>query len=189
MFNETEDSFTCSCMNFIQEGFLCRHIFYVFNIKEIEIIPSKYILRRWRKDIIAPEVLLQKFSNTGEEGKLVKDAFAIFISIVNKLGREENGLKNFISNLEDMHEVLNERGKSKSSCSKESRMASLRGASIPESIEVQNPEGIRNKGTGKRLISNRDKSIAASKKRKRDCTLCHKPYHDARTCHLRNKDK
>ncbi|KAL4573410.1 hypothetical protein LXL04_020215 [Taraxacum kok-saghyz] len=56
VFNETEDSFTCSCMNFIQEGFLCRHIFYVFNIKEIEIIPSKYILRRWRKHIIAPEV-------------------------------------------------------------------------------------------------------------------------------------
>ena len=50
-------------------------------------------------------------------------------------------------------------------------------------------KGIRNKGTRKRLISNRDKSIAASKKRKRDCTLCHKSYHDARTCHLRNKDK
>ncbi|KAL4567701.1 hypothetical protein LXL04_023293 [Taraxacum kok-saghyz] len=176
-------------MNFIHEGFFCRHIFYVFNIKEIDIIPSKYILWRWRKDIIATEALVQKFSNTGEEGKLVKDAFAIFISIVNKLGREKNGLKNFISNLEDMHEVLNERGKSKASYNKESRMASLRGASVPEHIEIQNPEGIRNKGTGKRLISNRDKSIAALKKRKRDCALCHKPYHDARTCHLRNKDK
>nr|KAJ0216158.1 hypothetical protein LSAT_V11C300137710 [Lactuca sativa] len=48
MFNQKEDFITCSCMLYIQQGFICRHIFYVFNIKEIDIIPSNYILRRWR---------------------------------------------------------------------------------------------------------------------------------------------
>ena len=175
-------------MHFIQEGFLCRHIFYVLKIKDIEIIPSKYILRRWRKDIIATKVLRKRFSNIGEESKLVKDAFSLFISIVNKLGHEEDGLKNLVSKLEDFNNVLKDRVPSKQfTCSKESRMASLRGASLPETVEVQNPKEVANKGTGKRLISDRDKAI--KKRRPRECTLCHRPGHDARTCILNEKNQ
>ncbi|KAL4563277.1 hypothetical protein LXL04_027317 [Taraxacum kok-saghyz] len=46
--------------------------------------------------------------------------------------------------------IYNEHGISKSSCSKESFMVPLRGASTTESTEVQNPEGIHNKGIGKK---------------------------------------
>ncbi|XP_052621739.1 protein FAR1-RELATED SEQUENCE 1-like [Lactuca sativa] len=149
MFNQKEDSITCSCMLYIKKGFLCRHIFYVFNIKEIDIIPSKYILKRWWKDIIHLELLRQTFSNYGNESKMIQDAFITFGSIVNKLAKEEDVLSNFLSNLQEYLSEFNKCGSSMSSCSKYTHMTSLRGASVPNTINFKNPEVNTDKGTGK----------------------------------------
>ncbi|KAL6191085.1 hypothetical protein ACLB2K_037477 [Fragaria x ananassa] len=40
----------CSCQMFEFEGVLCRHVLRVFQILEIKEVPSRYILRRWRKN-------------------------------------------------------------------------------------------------------------------------------------------
>ncbi|CAI9261921.1 unnamed protein product [Lactuca saligna] len=149
MFNQKEDSITCSSMFYIQKGFLCRYSFYVYSINEIDIIPSKYILKRWRKDIIPLELLRQTYSNYGKESKMIQDAFITFGSIVNKLAKEEVGLSNFLSNLQEYLSEVNKRGSSMSSCSKYARMTSLRGASVPNTINVKNPEGITNNGREK----------------------------------------
>ncbi|XP_023734293.1 protein FAR1-RELATED SEQUENCE 1-like [Lactuca sativa] len=187
MFTQKKDSITCSCMLYIQQGFLCRHIFYVFNIKEIDITPSKYILRRWRKDIIPPELFRQTFSNSRKGSKMIQYAFVTFGSTVNKLAKKEEVMSNFLSNLQEYLSEVNKCGPSMPLCSKDARIESLHGSSVPKTINVKNPEGITNKGTGIKFIGNKEKSIEVSKKRLRECALCHKLYHDARTYPLRKK--
>ncbi|KAL2894513.1 Protein FAR1-RELATED SEQUENCE 2 [Bienertia sinuspersici] len=49
--NEKGD-FSCSCKLFEFRGILCKHIIRVIEVEDIEFIPEKYILSRWRKDII-----------------------------------------------------------------------------------------------------------------------------------------
>ncbi|PIA25602.1 hypothetical protein AQUCO_11000019v1 [Aquilegia coerulea] len=39
----------CDCQNYEFMGILCRHIFKVFTVRNIMLIPDKYFLRRWTK--------------------------------------------------------------------------------------------------------------------------------------------
>ncbi|PRQ38908.1 putative transcription factor FAR family [Rosa chinensis] len=52
----------CSCQMFEFEGVLCRHVLRVFQILEIKEVPSRYILRRWRKNA---EYGLPPYSESG----------------------------------------------------------------------------------------------------------------------------
>ncbi|KAM0949220.1 putative transcription factor FAR family [Dioscorea sansibarensis] len=40
----------CICSSFQYKGILCRHALSVYNHQDVDDIPSKYILERWRKD-------------------------------------------------------------------------------------------------------------------------------------------
>lgn len=44
--------FTCSCKLFEFRGILCKHIIQVIEIEEISFIPEKYVLDRWRKNLV-----------------------------------------------------------------------------------------------------------------------------------------
>ncbi|XP_026413877.1 uncharacterized protein LOC113309638 [Papaver somniferum] len=44
----------CSCKLFESKGILCRHAIVVLIRNGIRLIPEKYILRRWRKDVTRP---------------------------------------------------------------------------------------------------------------------------------------
>ncbi|XP_018820609.2 protein FAR-RED ELONGATED HYPOCOTYL 3-like [Juglans regia] len=50
-YNEEECNIKCTCQLFETRGILCRHAFRVCNMKNITLIPEKYVLDRWRKDI------------------------------------------------------------------------------------------------------------------------------------------
>lgn len=64
--NIEDGSVVCSCRHFARYGFLCRHIFCVFKNRDIEVIPNQYILRRWTRDIIPPD-LRRKTNRYGEK--------------------------------------------------------------------------------------------------------------------------
>lgn len=49
MFSSVDMSISCSCRKFESIGLLCRHAIRVFNINEVFILPSRYILQRWTK--------------------------------------------------------------------------------------------------------------------------------------------
>ena len=49
--NENDQEVMCNCKLFEFKGILCRHAISVLIHRRIYTIPSKYILRRWRKDI------------------------------------------------------------------------------------------------------------------------------------------
>ncbi|KAF5477834.1 hypothetical protein F2P56_004446 [Juglans regia] len=50
-YNEEECEFKCMCALFEMRGVFCRHAFAVCRMKKINVLPEKYILDRWRKDL------------------------------------------------------------------------------------------------------------------------------------------
>ncbi|XP_065856932.1 protein FAR1-RELATED SEQUENCE 7-like [Euphorbia lathyris] len=49
-FNPSDDTVFCSCMKFENVGFLCGHALKVLDTRNIKVVPSRYILKRWTKD-------------------------------------------------------------------------------------------------------------------------------------------
>ncbi|PWA51771.1 FAR1 DNA binding domain-containing protein [Artemisia annua] len=77
-----DGSVVCTCRHFDRFGFLCRHIFCVFKNRDINVIPEQYILRRWTRDIIPPE-LRRKRNRYGE--KMLGDKVEKMEDFVEKL--------------------------------------------------------------------------------------------------------
>ncbi|XP_041027204.1 uncharacterized protein LOC121267405 [Juglans microcarpa x Juglans regia] len=50
-FNEEECEAKCMCGLFQMRGILCRYILAIFSVKDVQSMPSKYIMDRWWKDI------------------------------------------------------------------------------------------------------------------------------------------
>ncbi|XP_021764613.1 protein FAR1-RELATED SEQUENCE 1-like [Chenopodium quinoa] len=50
-FNSETSGASCECKLFECHGIMCRHQFKVFDDNWVKEVPSKYILRRWRKDV------------------------------------------------------------------------------------------------------------------------------------------
>ncbi|KAM1252255.1 hypothetical protein ACFX13_041124 [Malus domestica] len=50
-FNEREIEVNCNCGKFEFKGILCRHALYVLGHRDIDFMPDKYIIRRWREDV------------------------------------------------------------------------------------------------------------------------------------------
>ncbi|KAF7820882.1 protein FAR1-RELATED SEQUENCE 5-like isoform X1 [Senna tora] len=49
-FNSSDDTVVCSCMKFENVGFLCSHAHKVLDNRNIKVVPSRYILKRWTKE-------------------------------------------------------------------------------------------------------------------------------------------
>ncbi|XP_074293459.1 protein FAR1-RELATED SEQUENCE 5-like [Silene latifolia] len=63
--------FNCTCKLFEFKGILCRHIIRVLQLKKVQFIPDKYILNRWRKDLVRGyEHLPVGYYNPGESERL-----------------------------------------------------------------------------------------------------------------------
>ncbi|KAG6649266.1 hypothetical protein CIPAW_07G200600 [Carya illinoinensis] len=50
-FNEEEVDLKCTCALFEMRGILCRHALNVCQMNKIHVLPEKYILDQWRKDL------------------------------------------------------------------------------------------------------------------------------------------
>ncbi|KAK9053210.1 hypothetical protein SSX86_029842 [Deinandra increscens subsp. villosa] len=70
-FDPIDKSASCTCMCFTRVGYLCRHIFAVYSFNEVDEIPDRYVLKRWRRGalpkssssdtvIVAPEAVKHK---------------------------------------------------------------------------------------------------------------------------------
>ncbi|XP_021671692.1 protein FAR1-RELATED SEQUENCE 5 isoform X2 [Hevea brasiliensis] len=70
-FNPSDDTVICSCRKFENVGFLCGHALKVLDQKNIKVLPSKYILKRWTKDARIGYVRESKEFIAQENPKLV----------------------------------------------------------------------------------------------------------------------
>ncbi|PIN07024.1 hypothetical protein CDL12_20417 [Handroanthus impetiginosus] len=50
LYSSEDDSVTCSCMKFQSVGILCSHAVKVLDYRNIKIVPSQYILKRWTRE-------------------------------------------------------------------------------------------------------------------------------------------
>ncbi|XP_071689265.1 protein FAR1-RELATED SEQUENCE 6-like [Rutidosis leptorrhynchoides] len=79
--NSKDGSMVCTCRHYLRYGLLCRHCFWVLKNNNIEEIPEKYIMRRWRRDIIPPE-LRSRRNRYGNENIVVQDCVNEITSVV-----------------------------------------------------------------------------------------------------------
>ena len=55
---EGKEEFSCICGKFNKDGILCAHILKVIVEEEINKIPEKYFIDRWRKKILSFTLLI-----------------------------------------------------------------------------------------------------------------------------------
>ncbi|KAL8511137.1 hypothetical protein ACS0TY_017817 [Phlomoides rotata] len=65
-FNAIETKATCSCRVFEFSGIICRHVLSVFRAKNVLMLPSEYVLKRWTRN-----------AKTGGEESIAESAFGL----------------------------------------------------------------------------------------------------------------
>ncbi|XP_057423527.1 protein FAR1-RELATED SEQUENCE 5-like isoform X2 [Lotus japonicus] len=70
-FNSSDNTVACSCMTFEHVGFLCSHALKVLDHRNIKVVPSRYILKRWTKDARLGNLGEMKQCKTQDNPKIV----------------------------------------------------------------------------------------------------------------------
>ncbi|GJX41881.1 FAR1-related sequence 5-like protein [Tanacetum coccineum] len=100
-----DGSVQCTCRHFLRYEFLCRHVFCVLKNRDIEMIPEKYILRRWTRDIIPP-ALRRNPNRYGEKNetieKLTNEANFVVDECLFLLSKDEDKLAKFVEQLKNI---------------------------------------------------------------------------------------
>lgn len=183
-------SASCSCKRFEQYGLLCRHVFLVFRMLELEEIPEKYVLKRWRRDVVANKancsVFLEASSNVNidKANQVVREIMFASEYLSSRYFTNIEELVKLRDQLQGMMEKADESFRSRPVLKKKDIMSSLLGYNQPSTSTLKLPSGIRNKGRGshKRIKSKKEKAIGRAGKRRRECGVCGLLGHDIRTC-------
>ncbi|XP_022042166.1 protein FAR1-RELATED SEQUENCE 5-like [Helianthus annuus] len=199
----SNQSVSCSCNNFIRIGYLCRHIFCVYRVNNIERIPAQYVVKRWSKDVL-PKSLFSIESRYGVDTRPQAAARSQILEIVTEcvdaLRSDVGGLSSFTEQIKELKCKLLNGGPVDDEANNDNYAAveELLGVSLDGDVTLDNPDGIRNKGRGKRRRLSRAPQDATSNsavkppKTPRLCRTCMKYVtgHDSRNCKKKkNKNK
>ncbi|CAH1436349.1 unnamed protein product [Lactuca virosa] len=169
-------------------GIFCRHIFCILKIYDIQEIPSRYILKRWRRDIISTTILKRTFrygDSFGNVEKVAYKAFSMLDQCLSSLSNDDKKLEEFMQKIEGFMTDIGEQGSDESPITKEAHIDKIYGATTnPEVVDVENPPMVKNKGsgTGKRLKSVLEKATIQGNKKSRSCKTCGVKGHNSRKC-------
>ncbi|KAJ9566884.1 hypothetical protein OSB04_002850 [Centaurea solstitialis] len=170
-----DNTIDCSCKLFVRIGILCRHALKVMLNDESDCIPEKYILQRWRRDLV-PVQWLPPSIRYGEvdvdKHRPMGKAFNVF---------ERQDFANAVDVPTQSHAEM-----------KQASFEEHLGVAVSENAKTLPPKGIRNKGCGtnSRMKSSAEKAISKGKKLKRKCRLClQEGTHDSRNCPTRDGRK
>ncbi|XP_074305609.1 protein FAR-RED IMPAIRED RESPONSE 1-like [Silene latifolia] len=167
---------SCSCRMLERKGILCRHIIWIYSSNGVKTIPDEYVLNRWCKDAIRSKSFNCN-GNPAEEIDII-DAKQISMSkmwsevhqtVGILMGRSKEVVDSFSSLIKDFKEKLAPLG---SQMSKEQQMVALIGCSTTQEVTIFPLKKLKNKGSGKRLLSSKTKAIALAMKPKRMCKNC-----------------
>ncbi|XP_021892059.1 protein FAR1-RELATED SEQUENCE 5-like isoform X1 [Carica papaya] len=71
-YNSSDNTVNCNCLKFEYVGFLCSHALKVLDHRNIKVVPSQYILKRWTKEARTGSVRVHGgFIEREEDPKLV----------------------------------------------------------------------------------------------------------------------
>ncbi|XP_024965434.1 protein FAR1-RELATED SEQUENCE 5-like [Cynara cardunculus var. scolymus] len=168
------DSFDCNCNHFVRNGILCRHAFKVMLNSEVQSIPEKYILPRWRRELVPVELLLARVrygEMDVEKQALINQATSMFDLIIGHVRNDKGALTEFVERLERLgDEISLDIPILTGTKQKRNDIQELLCVSEPESVDVLPPTWIHNKGCGtrKRLVGMSER-ISMNARSRKDC--------------------
>nr|GEW63717.1 retrovirus-related Pol polyprotein from transposon TNT 1-94 [Tanacetum cinerariifolium] len=80
-------------------GFLCKHIFCVLKGNGLEVIPDKYILKRWTSDLLPPHIRRKKQMFGFEGGRYMECSATVYSAVeycLNLLAKDEEKMFEFV---------------------------------------------------------------------------------------------
>ncbi|GKC35846.1 FAR1 DNA binding domain, zinc finger, SWIM-type, MULE transposase domain containing protein, partial [Tanacetum coccineum] len=170
LYNKGDGSVSCCCQLFVRSEILCRHIFCVFKNFKVSCIPDQYILRRWTKDLIPPD-LRNKKNRYDEKNeaieKLAMEASIILDSCVHMLRNNEPKLSVFVNKMKAIKSDLEAELPIVPTRTVSDFVQEFMGVKKPDKVKVKNPIGVRPKGRKKqkRIKSGREISMKKSMKK------------------------
>lgn len=158
---------------------LCRHIIYIYSGNGVKKIPDAYVSARWTKDAVVKNFDMKDVVDGRQLGmtRLWSEVFET-IGVLSGAGATE--VDSFCNLVREFREAL---GLSGGILTKEQEIEQLLGCKRVEAITILPPKQAKNKGSGKRLLSNRTKAVVKNAKPKRMCKNCKQmAHHDKRNC-------
>nr|GEY97374.1 protein FAR1-related sequence 5-like [Tanacetum cinerariifolium] len=177
----------CSCMNFARFGFLCMHIFGVLKGNGLEVIPDKYILKQWTRDLLPPHIRRKKQMFGFEGGRYMECSATVYSAVeycLNLLAKDKEKLIELVEKVKRLKTKVEEANPNAKQLSKKEIFNLVLGVEKPEVNTVKNPEPCSNKGNasgGQRKKSKIEKLREHMKKHMRLCKKYEKyRRHDSR---------
>ncbi|BBN68349.1 hypothetical protein Prudu_388S000300 [Prunus dulcis] len=147
------DHASCSCKRFEFVGIICKHILALFRRDQIEYMPDKYILKRWKKTAksgLVSDANGNEIKDSADPGLLIKRSTMSRLASDVKLKLLKDGPSN--------NEV---------------------GGSSSQTQYMKDPKRVRCKGRSKRVTGAKEKAM---KRGIRHCRECGHIGHDRRQC-------
>ncbi|XP_074266127.1 protein FAR1-RELATED SEQUENCE 2-like [Silene latifolia] len=180
----------CSCKRFQRFGILCRHCVWVLHNKGFDEIPSEYLLPRWSNYATFRPIF--NVVGTSLEGdcasidtrqNTISELWSGVFTAVSLVEDDEEKEKELLELLQSFNEKLlisSSGGKSKS---KKTQIETLLGSKIPTKAHILPPNQAKNKGSGRRMTSEKEKAMEEHAKPLRKCRACGEmARHDSRNC-------
>ncbi|XP_019190591.1 PREDICTED: protein FAR1-RELATED SEQUENCE 9-like [Ipomoea nil] len=174
---------SCNCNLFQRMGLVCRHMFVVFRGAQMEQLPPDYIVGRWCKHLdygacrgVPP--------NGDRPTPTATQLCAEINTCVGMVGNSLERQTRMVSVLKDLTiEFTSDDLTVNHVKGNRTAIQALCGVEPPKRITILAPAQAKNKGTGKRIKSNREMAIEKSSKPGRKCGICGKyAQHNACSC-------
>ncbi|XP_074301358.1 uncharacterized protein LOC141632741 [Silene latifolia] len=161
-YNIKNNNTKCGCKLFERCSFVCRHIIWVWNRRKVVEDYGEADIKKMEMSKVWSEI----YATVG-----VLDNTGTF----KQMKQLEKMLKQFRENITGPV----------ASKTKNKEIEDLLGITTSNEIDIRPPRKAKNKGSGKRLMTSKEKSIRKQQKRKRRCSNCKKwVNHNSRTCNL-----
>nr|GFA46360.1 hypothetical protein [Tanacetum cinerariifolium] len=136
-------------MNFVRFGFLRRHIFCVLKGNGLEVVPDKYILKRWTRDLLPPHIRRKKHMFGFKGGRYMECLATVYSAVeycLNLLAKDEEKLIEFVEKVKRLKIEVEEANPNSKQLSKREMFNLILGVEKSEVNTVKNPEPYSNKG-------------------------------------------
>ncbi|KAK9740487.1 hypothetical protein RND81_03G039100 [Saponaria officinalis] len=182
--------FSCSCKRFERYGLLCRHVLWVLNTNGYEEIPGDYFLDRWGKSArcrpifnVANTTLLADCASLDTRPHQISELWSEVFTSVSLIEDDEGNPEDLLLLLRNFNEKLLVSSSGSKTRNKKLEIEILLGSKIPTQATVLPPKQSKNKGSGRRMISVKEKAVEEHSKPLRKCRACGKmANHDSRNC-------
>ncbi|KAK9062610.1 hypothetical protein SSX86_019798 [Deinandra increscens subsp. villosa] len=189
MFRQSDMTIYCECRRFESFGLFCRHIFYVLRQMDIREFPKKYVLRRWRRDVVPNSsnrnddtIYVQALDDGGRV--LMRDIMYANEYILNKLSGNMAELSLYKEHVQSYMQKADNVDFVPPPPAKRDRFGELTGTSQNDRLPIRVPLGYKTKGSGshKRIKSKQEEAIIKAGRKQKQCQNCLEFGHYSTTC-------